>query len=174
MQAGPLIRHCTAADIPAVRTLLLETWHATYDGWLGVERVDEISSTWHSEGQLAAQVGKSGGVFLVAEQDGALVGTTFAHIDADDVEIGRLYVHPAHQRRGIGTALFLSLRDGFAGAARFHLDVEPRNEGAIRFYRRHGFRVVDRIGDGSGGPGIAALRMEWRPRRPQNGKAVPR
>jgi ribosomal protein S18 acetylase RimI-like enzyme len=64
----------------------------------------------------------------------------------DDL-LGHLYVQPAAQNRGIGTALV-----DHAKALRPHglrLWVFQQNVGARRFYERHGFRVLE-LTDGSG------------------------
>jgi GNAT superfamily N-acetyltransferase len=89
-----------------------------------------------------------GGWFLdrveiwVAEQD-EVVG--FLGLNGD--EVSHLYVEPALQSRGIGTALLdhaKSLRP-----ERLELWVFQKNEGARRFYERHGFRLVS-LTDGAG------------------------
>ena len=41
MATDVLIRPAAPADLPAVRALLVETWHDTYDALLGAERVTE-------------------------------------------------------------------------------------------------------------------------------------
>lgn len=157
----PTIRPCTLTDIPAVHRLLTETWHATYDGWLGVERVNEIAATWHSHAQLAAQVGRPDSAFLVAETGDELGGTAFAHATSGGIEIGRLYVLPRHQRHRIGSALLHAVFAAFPGAAPFQLDVEPRNAPALAFYRRHGFAIIGAGTDcGGEGSGISHLRLE--------------
>lgn len=60
-----------------------------------------------------------------------------------------LYVDPAHQRSGIGTALvdgFLGWASGH-GCAEAHVDAYAANTGAHAFYERHGFapRSVSRV-----------------------------
>lgn len=155
------IRPAALADIMSVRGLLIDTWHATYDGWLGAERVREISETWHAEAQLAAQVGQPDSVFLVAEVDGNLAGTAFAHATGDGVEIGRLYVRPSFQGQGAGSALLSAALEAFPYESLFYLDVEPRNAGAIAFYHRHGFAIIGGgTADGAAGSGIPHLRLE--------------
>lgn len=79
----------------------------------------------------------------VAEVEGRVVG--FAALSGD--LLGHLYVHPNEQNRGVGTALFdVVKRERPHG---FRLWVFQRNEGARRFYERHGCRMVE-LTDGSG------------------------
>ena len=51
-------------------------------------------------------------------------------------------ITPAHRGRGIGTCLIQQALTGFkqAGLQRAYLEVTARNKGAIRLYRRLGFR----------------------------------
>ena len=64
----------------------------------------------------------------------------------DDL-LGHLYVRPAAQRRGAGSALFERVKAERPAGFRFY--VFQQNENARRFYERHGCRVVE-LGDGSG------------------------
>jgi GNAT superfamily N-acetyltransferase len=79
----------------------------------------------------------------VAEKQGQVVG--FAGVSDD--ELTHLYTDPPAQNRGFGTALLdhaKSLRP-----ERLALWVFQKNEGARRFYERHGFRLV-RLTEGEG------------------------
>jgi ribosomal protein S18 acetylase RimI-like enzyme len=139
------IRHAVAADLPAVRALLAETWHDTYDALLGTEWVTEVSGRWHAIENLQKQLDVPGTSFLVAVDQGRIVG----HILADarkspDVIISRLYVLPAHQRGGVGARLLAAATDEHHGAKRLRLDVDARNEKGVSFYRRAGFTEVGR------------------------------
>ena len=76
--ADLVIRDAEAADLPAVRALLVETWHATYDGIYGWQRVAEITNAWHSLENLGAQLGRENGAFLVALVGSEIVATASA------------------------------------------------------------------------------------------------
>ncbi len=58
--------------------------------------------------------------------------------------IQNLGITPAFRNRGLGTVLLFAALRGFwrAGLRRVYLEVTADNEGAIRLYRRHGFRVM--------------------------------
>ena len=53
--------------------------------------------------------------------------------------VDHLYVHPAHQRGGIGAALLLEAKNA---NVRLQLWAFQRNENARRFYESQGFRLV--------------------------------
>jgi ribosomal protein S18 acetylase RimI-like enzyme len=88
---------------------------------------------------------------LVAEDEWQLLGC-LVHQDtfstwrgANGVFVVDLFVREGQRGRGIGLDLMrAAARLGIDRGARFmRLDVEPDNVGAIRFYRRLGFRPVD-------------------------------
>jgi ribosomal protein S18 acetylase RimI-like enzyme len=80
-----------------------------------------------------------------------------------DATLEHLYVHPSSQGRGIGAELL-----AFAKARRpsgFSLWVFQRNDGARRFYERHGCSLV-RLTDGAGNEeGEPDALYAWRPPR---------
>jgi hypothetical protein len=57
------IRKACAADLSAVRELLIETWHATYDAIHGAEEVTEITNRWHAIEILALHLERTGAAF---------------------------------------------------------------------------------------------------------------
>ncbi len=61
--------------------------------------------------------------------------------------VGNLAVEPAWRGRGIGRILLahVEARAARLGFGRIALTVEVENEGAIAFYRRQGYRVLERI-----------------------------
>ena len=67
-------------------------------------------------------------------------GVVKGFIRVNGTEVEKLFVEPAFQRCGIGGAL-LDRAVELTGADR--LLVLEKNEGAIRFYERHGFRRTD-------------------------------
>jgi putative acetyltransferase len=87
-----------------------------------------------------ARLVAAGGV-TVAEAGGAV-----AAFLALGERIDHLYVHPAHHRQGLGSAL---LRGAQAARPRLELWVFQRNTDAIAFYEAHGFAVVQAT-DGAG------------------------
>lgn len=139
------IRHAVTGDLPAVRALLNETWHDTYDALLGAEWVTEVSGRWHAIENLQKQLGVPGTSFLVAVDQGRIVGHIL--VDARDppsLVISRLYVLPAHQRGGVGARLLAAATAEHPEAELLRLDVEARNEKGVNFYRRAGFTEVGR------------------------------
>jgi [ribosomal protein S18]-alanine N-acetyltransferase len=84
--------------------------------------------------------------YLVAEEDGRVVGHAVASIVADVAELQRIAVAAGHRRRGLAGALLdevVALALG-ARAERLLLEVREDNVAALGFYAAHGFVEVDR------------------------------
>jgi len=71
----------------------------------------------------------------MAEMDGRVVG--FAALIGD--ELGALFVDPAHQGKGVGSALMNHVK---SLRVRLTLGVFKANTRAQRFYEEHGFYIV--------------------------------
>lgn len=137
---GLIIRDAQPADLPAVRGLLVETWHATYDGIYGWQRVAEITNAWHSLENLSAQLGRDSGAFLVALVGEEIIATSSARLERDHAALlTRLYVLPRYQGIGVGRTLLQVTLACFPQAPVARLEVESQNEPAIAFYERMGF-----------------------------------
>ncbi|MEQ8295661.1 MAG: GNAT family N-acetyltransferase [Nitratireductor sp.] len=157
------VRTASERDLVAVRALLVETWHATYDPIYGVDRVAEITDDWHSPAALKGRLTQPRSEFILADDGQALGGVAFASADEDGrvVTLHQLYVLPAMQGRGIGGMLLDEIVESFPQARRLVLEVEEANVPAIAFYEVHGFSLAGRTQDcGRKGSGIPALVYE--------------
>ena len=144
------IRPATAADVRAMGRLgaVLVRTHHDFDAARFIAATPQTEHGYAS--YLGSQLAKSDIVILVAEDDGDVLGYTFAGIEGYDyMELrgpaGVLYdivVDQAHRGRGIGQALLdatlaeLKTR----GAPRVVLSTAERNESAQRLFARAGFR----------------------------------
>ena len=148
--AKPVIRPATHGDMKAVGRLgaLLVRIHHEFDP----QRF--ISATPRTENGYAAyldtQLAVPSVVMLVAERDGAVVGYTYAGVEAFDYmalrgPAGVLYdivVDPDHRGHAIGELLIESTIAELRarGAPRLILSTAERNESAQRLFARMGFR----------------------------------
>lgn len=77
--------------------------------------------------------------------DGVPAGWIRASDEGKQLELDDLYILPAYQNRGIGTAV---LQKYLAESAKpIYFYVFTRNTGAIRLYERLGFHVRERVGE---------------------------
>ncbi len=157
------VRTASKRDLDAVRALLGETWHATYDAIYGAERVAAITADWHSLASLRAQLERPHSEFLVADDGNAIGGMAFANAvdEGKTVMLHQLYVRPSMQGRGIGGMLLDEIVDSFPEAECIRLEVEEANLRAIAFYRAAGFVQAGRTANcGRDQSGIPALVFE--------------
>jgi GNAT superfamily N-acetyltransferase len=148
-----MIRRATPDDAPAISDLFVRA----RDQMTYLPRIPE-----HVRPLL-------GGWFLeraelwVAEEGGRVVG--FAGVSGS--ELTHLYTDPSAQNRGVGRALLDHVKS--LRPERLELWVFQKNEGARRFYERHGFDLVT-LTDGTGNmeqqPDVL---YEWRPLRAREG-----
>ena len=142
--AEAFIRTAMRGDLAAVKSLLAETWHATYDSIIGAEKVDEVTSLWHSPEALESRLSVPNSEFLVADTGSEITAMAFASQDGKVIDLQQLYVAPAYQGSGTGTKLIRELLSCFIGAQTMRVQVAGANTGAIAFYQACGF-----AGDGS-------------------------
>ncbi len=80
---------------------------------------------------------------LVARIDGQIVGAARGLVDGSVCTIRGVVVEPAHQGRGIGSALLCAIERALPGVERFDLTTNTRVPGNVAFYERHGYRVTE-------------------------------
>lgn len=139
------VRTAGERDLEAIKALLAETWHVTYDAIYGPQRVNEITAEWHSMAALRARLTRPNSEFLVADDGESIAGVAFAAAvdDGKLVWLRQLYVRPEKQRNGIGTMLLEEVEQCFPEAGAIRLEVEKENVAAVGFYRARGFAPID-------------------------------
>lgn len=141
MPASPsemLMRPGEAADAAPVAALLIDSRR----------RFMPYAPSAHTDGEVrdwvATRLLPSGGV-TVAELDGRVIAAMAVEVATDAAWITQMAVDPAWVGRGIGTRL---LRHALHRLPRpLRLYTFQANDGARRFYERHGF-VATRVSDG--------------------------
>ena len=124
-----VIRPYQPADCQALAQLFYQTVHSTvfYTEAQQKAWAPQIPQNWN-EGFLAHHT-------VVAELDGQIIG--FADMDQSGY-LDRLYVYPAHQRKGVATALCDRLeKESTADAFLTHASLDARP-----FFEARGYRVI--------------------------------
>jgi len=85
--------------------------------------------------------------FLVAVEEGELIGTAMAGFDGHRGWVYYVAVSPAHRRRGVGATLMQSVEDALAGIGcpKLNLQIRSSNHEVKEFYSSLGYFVEDRI-----------------------------
>jgi len=141
------VRTASERDLEAVRALLVETWHATYDPIYGAEGVTAISERLHSVVWLKQLMRRPRSEFIVADTGSELAGMAYAAIKDSDsglVEVEEFDVRPSMQGKGVGRMLLAELEESFWDCRLMRLEVEEKNGKALDFYRSGGFAEVQR------------------------------
>ncbi len=96
--------------------------------------------SWTSR-RVATSIADSSTNVAVARQAQRLIGFAIMKYGDEDAHVMLLAVHPAHRRKGAGSALldWLEATARVAGIKSIQLEARARNTGAISFYRQHGF-----------------------------------
>ena len=130
-----MIRRCKDTDFAAIIEIINDGAQA----YRGAIPADCWKEPYMPEQELRHELA-GGVVFWGNEENGKLVGVMGIQDVADVTLIRHAYVRTAYRRRGIGAALLSHLR---------RLSGKPILIGtwtaatwAIRFYRKHGFRLV--------------------------------
>ena len=95
------------------------------------------------------------GPIFVDEEDGAVFGFS----GVLEGELTHLYVDPAEQNRGVGSRLLGHAKT--VSPAGLYLWVFQKNDGARRFYERHGFRLVELTNGAANMEREPDARYEW-------------
>ena len=130
-----MIRRCVEADFPAIEAIINEAAQA-YKGVIPADR-------WHEPYMSAAELRTemaAGVQFWGCDADGALAGVMGIQHVQDVTLIRHAYVRPVYQGRGLGGELLRFLTDQAKG--KLLVGTWAAAEWAIRFYERHGFRLV--------------------------------
>lgn len=127
---------------------------------LRIERNSFDRDAWDREIFLDYLHRSANSIFLIAANDGKVIGYALARHSATRAEIHSIAIAPAQRGGGVAVALLkrvlsLLLRRGFEKVS---LDVRLENKAAISLYRKLGFERVRRV-NGYYEDGAPAWRM---------------
>jgi GNAT superfamily N-acetyltransferase len=135
VQYHPVIRACGANDVPAIDEIVNRAAQA----YRGVIPTDCWHDPYMPRDHLLAEIA-NGVKFSGWDRGGRLLGVMGLQVVRDATLIRHAYVHPDCQGEGIGSALLTALLKDRQG--RLLVGTWADATWAIRFYERHGFRLV--------------------------------
>ncbi len=145
----------TGDDVSQIQDMLQLVWKDTYGTFHTPEELDTITSIFHSKEALTSQVTDPSTFFYLAKDEtGAIAGIVTARQFGDTVHIGRLYVHPAFQGKGIGSALLKAALSHFSGGKKAQVEVETKNNIGCSYYLSKGFKTIEQKQDTTTIPGV--------------------
>jgi ribosomal protein S18 acetylase RimI-like enzyme len=134
-----------ATDSPAIRDVARRSLQASYS--LSPQAITTAVEKWYDEMDLEERLDEEGHLYLVAEEEGQVVGFSESRL-AEDGEATLLWLHvdPAYRGQGTADALLAETRDHLeaAGANRLSGRVLQDNTDGNAFYEAQGFEQVAR------------------------------
>jgi GNAT superfamily N-acetyltransferase len=145
MTSPATIRQLKADEAERLAGLARDIWLRHYPAIISPEQIDYMLNQRYAPDLIRAQVVRSDNGWWVAERDGILIGFAHAMLMEDQCKLDKLYVHPDHQRQGLGAALLEQAKAWTrkAGRTRLTLQVNRHNSLALRAYRKYGFVTTE-------------------------------
>lgn len=164
------IRRLTRIDPPDARALALVLTDCVEGGasvgFMQPYGLDQALAFW---ARIGREVNRGARVLLVAELDGAIVGTVQVILEQPDnqphrADIAKMLVHRRARRRGIGAALMQGAEDAARAHGKTLLVLDTASEEADRLYTRMGWTLVGTVPDFALWPqgGLCSTRFYYR------------
>lgn len=137
------IRDAGAADQTRLRDLYGAAFAATYGPTLGPFALAAMLAALDAS-ELRHMLPGRDERAAVAVLEGQVIGSAVATERGRVAYLWGMYVHPAHQRQGVGTALLGHAVGWLSQAGSVEVRVLPSSPWAVAFYGRHGFQETGR------------------------------
>lgn len=135
---GVSVRPATNSDVEAIQRVGLLTWPPAYLPISNASYVlANLQAWWTAESVRESIVSYT---TLVAEDDGAVVGTTTLGEFEGDSVVWKIYVLPDRQGTGVGQALMDAALKSVSADRDVLIEFVEGNERARAFYEKNGFR----------------------------------
>ena len=150
-------------EVDLIKQVLSETWIDNYAAQLSHSTIEQVTTQWHDPLVLRSQIEDPRFYFAVARDAGTIMGlVTAITLNQTELHISRLYVRPAHQRRGVGGQLLRAAIASHPEAAVIRLEVEQHNARGQAFWCSQGFVAVGTKTEHIGVDEIPVVSMERR------------
>lgn len=121
----------------------MDDYEAVYALWKSLVPAISLRPSDRRE-EIEKKLSRDPELFLVAEEDGRVVGVIMGAWDGRRGWLHHLAVAPDYQDRGIGTTLLAQIEERLRakGCLKVNLLVHRDNEGARRLYKRLGYEEM--------------------------------
>lgn len=147
-QPSPMeFRTATESDGEAIQRVAAASLESSYADDLGEETVYRLTENWYADSRLADRLAKDGVLYVVAEDDGEVVGFAEVELTEPEESVGEiqwLHVHPDARGSGVGRSLLERAEERILdeGAKRVEGVVLDANEAGNQFYHDNGYTRV--------------------------------
>ena len=138
-----VIRHATAADASPLAEFGARTFQQTFGAVNRAEDMAQYLERTYGETLQSREIADPRIITLLVEENQQLIGFAQMKIEsAEKIELARFYVDPDRHGHGIAQRLMSASIDEAKrrGASTIWLGVWERNDRAIAFYKKSGFR----------------------------------
>jgi ribosomal protein S18 acetylase RimI-like enzyme len=144
-----------AQEVDELCALAREVWQAHYPPIIGLAQTEYMLRQRYDPEVIRNELAGGTISWDVLRERGAMRGfaSCFPAESPRTLKLDKLYVHPAHQRRGLGASLLRHVCDR-ACAETYEtviLAVNKRNATAIAAYRKYGFTIAEAVVKDIGG-----------------------
>ncbi|WP_210191770.1 MULTISPECIES: GNAT family acetyltransferase [Rhodomicrobium] len=132
----------TSTVLPAI-TRFAETDRADL---IALWEVCGLIRPWNDpDKDIDRKLGDAAGLFLVARQDGVLIGSAMAGYDGHRGSVNYLAVHPDHRHTGLGRRFMAEIEAALTawGCPKINLMVRRSNTDVTHFYEKLGYQQDD-------------------------------
>ncbi|SDX87878.1 GNAT family N-acetyltransferase [Halobellus clavatus] len=141
------IRDATTEDVAEIRRVAAESLSASYGHAIREDAIDAAIDKWYSAQRVTASLNDDSEVFVLAADEGGVVGFAQSEISEGRETVGYLdwlHVVPEHRGAGIGSQLLARLEQELieADVDRLEGRVLTENEEGVTFYDDQGFSEV--------------------------------
>lgn len=149
----PDIRCATPSDIPELRSVATEAWHAAHAPIIGTETVEEFLSEHYDPASFHQWIDREDVILAVATTAPNDIAGYVLALPTDEacstISIAHLYVRPEQWGNGIGTRLLEHCETAIdaRGGERIELIVMADNDRAVGFYEAAGYERTDTFYD---------------------------
>jgi diamine N-acetyltransferase len=130
--------------LPEIQNLANIIWPATYSEIVSPQQVDYMMELIYSKSSLQKQIEKGDQFIIAYDDDKALAFASYSakENNAAVYKLHKIYILPNQQGKGIGKTLINYIIQDIAPAATsLQLNVNRQNK-ALQFYQRIGFKII--------------------------------
>lgn len=143
----------TPEDARGMKEVSYRSWLATYpneEAGITLEDIQERLKDALSDEKIAQKIEQLASIpenekYIVAREDGKVVGFCHAKKYPDKNQLHAIYVLPEYEGKGIGSKLWGEVQKFFDPAKDTMVEVATYNTNAINFYRKIGFKDTEKV-----------------------------
>ena len=136
-------------EVEAIAALAREIWQDAYLALIGQDQIDYMLGERYGAHRMREELARPDIWWRQIRVDGERAGfyACLLGLTQGEMKLDKLYVHPAHQRRGLGGLLVAHAVElaRSQGCHTLVLTVNKRNEKAIAAYRKYGFTIRESV-----------------------------